>query len=374
MVYELSEEKRLILSNIEEFAKRKVEPISKKVDEEDHIPEELYVEMKEHGLLSLIIPQEYGGLGLDTITYSKVLEIFGRYSGGIALSLEAHNSLGLNHVFLFGSEHMKKMVIDYTLRNSRPVAWALTEPSSGTDAKNMSTTYRKEGNRYFINGSKIFITHGASAKYIVVMAKGENGINAFLVDGDSLGLERNKIMNKMGVRGSDTAEIVFNNVEVPSENLIGNEGEGFKQALKILEGGRIAIAGIALGLAEAALNLSIDYAKQRKAFGTTLSQFQGIQFYLADIATNVQAARLLIEHAAELYDRGMNARKEISMAKYFASQVAMDASRMAIQIYGGYGYFRDFGIERYLRDSKLMEIGEGTNEVQKMIIARELLK
>jgi alkylation response protein AidB-like acyl-CoA dehydrogenase len=374
MVYELSEEKRLILSNIEEFAKRKVEPISKKVDEEDHIPEELYVEMKDHGLLSLIIPQEYGGLGLDTITYSKVLEIFGRYSGGIALSLEAHNSLGLNHVFLFGSEHMKKMVIDYTLRNSRPVAWALTEPSSGTDAKNMSTTYRKEGNRYFINGSKIFITHGASAKYIVVMAKGENGINAFLVDGDSLGLERNKIMNKMGVRGSDTAEIVFNNVEVPSENLIGNEGEGFKQALKILEGGRIAIAGIALGLAEAALNLSIDYAKQRKAFGTTLSQFQGIQFYLADIATNVQAARLLIEHAAELYDRGMNARKEISMAKYFASQVAMDASRMAIQIYGGYGYFRDFGIERYLRDSKLMEIGEGTNEVQKMIISRELLK
>jgi alkylation response protein AidB-like acyl-CoA dehydrogenase len=374
MVYELSEEKRLILSNIEEFAKRKVEPISKKVDEEDHIPEELYVEMKDHGLLSLIIPQEYGGLGLDTITYSKVLEIFGRYSGGIALSLEAHNSLGLNHVFLFGSEHMKKMVIDYTLKNSRPVAWALTEPSSGTDAKNMSTTYRKEGNRYFINGSKIFITHGASAKYIVVMAKGENGINAFLVDGDSLGLERNKIMNKMGVRGSDTAEIVFNNVEVPSENLIGNEGEGFKQALKILEGGRIAIAGIALGLAEAALNLSIDYVKQRKAFGTTLSQFQGIQFYLADIATNVQAARLLIEHAAELYDRGMNARKEISMAKYFASQVAMDASRMAIQIYGGYGYFRDFGIERYLRDSKLMEIGEGTNEVQKMIIARELLK
>ncbi|MFP3255912.1 MAG: acyl-CoA dehydrogenase family protein [Thermoplasmata archaeon] len=374
MVYELSEEKRLILSNIEEFAKRKVEPISRKVDEEDHIPEELYVEMKDHGLLSLIIPQEYGGLGLDTITYSKVLEIFGRYSGGIALSLEAHNSLGLNHVFLFGSEHMKKMVIDYTLKNSRPVAWALTEPSSGTDAKNMSTTYRKEGNRYFINGSKIFITHGASAKYIVVMAKGENGINAFLVDGDSLGLERNKIMNKMGVRGSDTAEIVFNNVEVPSENLIGNEGEGFKQALKILEGGRIAIAGIALGLAEAALNLSIDYAKQRKAFGTTLSQFQGIQFYLADIATNVQAARLLIEHAAELYDRGMNARKEISMAKYFASQVAMDASRMAIQIYGGYGYFRDFGIERYLRDSKLMEIGEGTNEVQKMIIARELLK
>jgi alkylation response protein AidB-like acyl-CoA dehydrogenase len=178
----------------------------------------------------------------------------------------------------------------------------------------------------------------------------------------------------MGVRGSDTAEIILRDVEVPEENIIGNEGEGFRQAMKILEGGRIAIAAIALGLAQASLDYSIDYAKQRKAFGNTISQFEGIQFYLADIATNIQASRLLIEHAAELYDRGLPARKEISMAKYFASQVAMDASRMAIQIHGGYGYFRDFGIERYLRDSKLMEIGEGTNEVQKMIIAKELLK
>jgi alkylation response protein AidB-like acyl-CoA dehydrogenase len=374
MVYELSEEKRLILSNIEEFAKRKIEPISKKVDEEDHIPEELYMEMKDHGLMSLLIPEVYGGLGLDTITYSKVLEIMGRYSGGIALSLEAHNSLGLNHVFLFGNDEMRRMVIDYTLKNARPVAWALTEQTSGTDAKNMNTTYKKDGGKYIINGSKIFITHGVSARYIVIMAKGERGISAFLLDGESPGLERNKLHGKMGVRGSDTAEIILRDVEVPEENIIGNEGEGFRQAMKILEGGRIAIAAIALGLAQASLDYSIDYAKQRKAFGTTISQFEGIQFYLADIATNIQASRLLIEHAAELYDRGLPARKEISMAKYFASQVAMDASRMAIQIHGGYGYFRDFGIERYLRDSKLMEIGEGTNEVQKMIIAKELLK
>ncbi|MGC8709605.1 MAG: acyl-CoA dehydrogenase family protein [Thermoplasmata archaeon] len=374
MVYELSEEKRLILSNIEEFAKRKIEPISKKVDEEDHIPEELYMEMKDHGLMSLLIPEVYGGLGLDTITYSKVLEIMGRYSGGIALSMEAHNSLGLNHVFLFGNDEMRRMVIDYTLKNARPVAWALTEQTSGTDAKNMNTTYKKDGGKYIINGSKIFITHGVSARYIVIMAKGERGISAFLLDGESPGLERNKLQGKMGVRGSDTAEIILRDVEVPEENIIGNEGEGFRQAMKILEGGRIAIAAIALGLAQASLDYSIDYAKQRKAFGNTISQFEGIQFYLADIATNIQASRLLIEHAAELYDRGLPARKEISMAKYFASQVAMDASRMAIQIHGGYGYFRDFGIERYLRDSKLMEIGEGTNEVQKMIIAKELLK
>lgn len=374
MVYEESEEKKLLISNIEEFARRKIEPVAKQVDAEDKIPEELYREMRDHGLLSLIIPENYGGLGLDTITYSRILEIVGRYSGGIALSLEAHNSLGLNHIFMFGSEEMKKKVIDYTLSNARPVAWALTEPSSGTDAKNMATAYRKIDGAYKIDGSKMFITHGASAKYIVVMANGDQGINAFLVEGDSPGVERNKIRDKMGVRGSDTAEIIFRGVEVPEENIIGEPGQGFRQAMKILEGGRIAIASIALGLAQGALNASIEYAKQRKAFGYALSQFEGIQFYLADIATGVQAARLLIEHAAELYDRGMQARKEISMAKYFASQVAMDASRLAIQIHGGYGYFRDFGIERYLRDSKLMEIGEGTNEVQKIIIAKELLK
>lgn len=374
MVYEISEEKKLILTQMEEFAKKKIEPIAKNIDIEDHIPNEFYKEMQEYGLLTLTIPESYGGLGLDMFTYSKILEIVGRYSGGLALSLEAHNSLGLNHVYLFASEEIKKMVIEYTIKHARPVAWALTEPSSGTDAKNMSTTYKKEGKHYIINGSKIFITHGVSSKYIVLMAKGDQGINAFLIDGDSPGLERNKIKDKLGVRGSDTAELIFNNFLVPEERLIGNPGEGFKQAMKILEGGRIAIAGIALGLAEASLNSSIEYAKERKAFGTTISQFEGIQFYLADMATNIQAARLLIEHAAELYDKGIPARKEISMAKYFASQVAMDAARTAIQIHGGYGYFRDFGIERYLRDSKLMEIGEGTNEVQKMIIAKELLK
>lgn len=374
MVYELSEENKIILTQMEEFAKKKIEPIAKNIDAEDHIPHEFYKEMQEYGLLTLIIPESYGGLGLDMMTYSKILEIVGKYSGGLALSLEAHNSLGLNHVFLFASEELKRMVIDYTKEHARPVAWALTEPTSGTDAKNMATTYKKEGNVYKINGTKIFITHGVSSKYIVLMAKGDQGINAFLVDGESPGIERNKIKDKLGVRGSDTAEIMFNNVEVPENNRIGNPGEGFRQAMKILEGGRIAIAGIALGLAEAALNSSIEYAKQRKAFGSTISQFEGIQFYLADMATNIQAARLLIEHASELYDRGLPARKEISMAKYFASQVAMDAARTAIQIHGGYGYFRDFGIDRYLRDSKLMEIGEGTNEVQKMIIAKEILK
>ncbi len=339
-----------------------------------HIANEVYKEMQKYGLLTLTIPESYGGLGLDMFTYSKILEIVGKYSGGVALSLEAHNSLGLNHVFSFASEELKRKVIDFIKSNARPVAWALTEPTSGTDAKNMATSYKKEGNIYRINGEKIFITHGVSSKYIVLMAKGDQGINAFLVDGDYPGIERNKIKDKLGVRGSDTGDIVFNNVEVPEENLIGNPGEGFKQAMKILEGGRIAIAGISLGLAQASLNLSISYAKERKAFGSSISQFEGIQFYIADMATNIQAARLLIEHAAELYDKNLPVKKEASMAKYFASQVAMDATRIAIQIHGGYGYFRDFGIDRYLRDAKLMEIGEGTNEVQKIIIAKEILK
>ncbi|MGC8663257.1 MAG: acyl-CoA dehydrogenase family protein [Thermoplasmata archaeon] len=374
MVYELSEEQKIILSQVEEFSKKNIDPIAKAIDAEDHIPYELYKEMQKYGLLTLTIPESYGGLGLDMFTYSKILEIVGKYSGGVALSLEAHNSLGLNHVFSFASEELKRKVIDFIKSNARPVAWALTEPTSGTDAKNMATSYKKEGNIYRINGEKIFITHGVSSKYIVLMAKGDQGINAFLVDGDYPGIERNKIKDKLGVRGSDTGDIVFNNVEVPEENLIGNPGEGFKQAMKILEGGRIAIAGISLGLAQASLNLSISYAKERKAFGSSISQFEGIQFYIADMATNIQAARLLIEHAAELYDKNLPVKKEASMAKYFASQVAMDATRIAIQIHGGYGYFRDFGIDRYLRDAKLMEIGEGTNEVQKIIIAKEILK
>ncbi len=374
MVYELTEEQKIILSQVEEFSKKNIEPIAKTIDADDHVPKELYRKMQDYGLLTMTIPESYGGLGLPMFVYSKILEIVAKYSGGLALSLEAHNSLGLGHVFLFASEYLKKMVIDYTIENAVPVAWALTEPTSGSDAKNMNTSYKKIGNIYKINGEKIFITHGVSSKYIVIMAKGDNGINAFLVDGESPGLERTKIKDKLGVRGSDTGELVFNDVEVPEENLIGNPGEGFRQAMKILEGGRIAIAGIALGLAEASLNLSIEYSKERVAFGNTISQYEGIQFYLADMATNIQAARHLIEHAAELYDKNLPVRKEASMAKYLASQVAMDSARIAIQIHGGYGYFRDFGIDKYLRDAKLMEIGEGTNEVQKIIIAKELLK
>ncbi|MEM0077426.1 MAG: acyl-CoA dehydrogenase family protein [Thermoplasmata archaeon] len=374
MSQKISEEKELIVKNIEEFAKKKIEPIALNVDKEDHIPESLYAEMKDHGLLTLIVPEKYGGLSLDTCTYAKIIEIIARFSGGIALSIEAHNSLGLNHVFLFGNENQKEEVISDVIKNSKPVAWALTEQTSGSDAKNMHTTYERENGYYILNGSKTFITHGVSSNYIVIFAKGKEGINAFLLNSKDEGIERNKLNDKMGVRGSDTGEIILHDVRIPEERIIGKTGEGFKQALKILEGGRIAIGSLALGLANACLEKSIEYAKQRTAFGSKLSEFQGIQFYLADIATDIRAATLLIEHACDLFDRGIYARKEISMAKYFASQVAMEASRMAIQIYGGYGYFRDTGIERYLRDSKLMEIGEGTNEVQKIIIARELLK
>ncbi len=374
LIIDLTEEKKLLLKNIEEFAKLKIEPIAKDIDRDDHIPEELYRDMGKHGLLSLLISQEYGGLSLDNLTYAMVIETISKYSGGVGLSLEAHNSLGMNHVFLFGSKDLKDRVINDTLQSYKPIAWALTETTSGSDARNMKTNYVKRNNSYIINGSKIFITHGKSAKYIVVVANGDEGYTAFLVEGDSPGLERNKLEGKMGVRGSDTAEIFFNNVEVSKDNVIGKPGEGFKQVKEILDGGRIAIAAIGVGLAQASLDKIVEYVKQRRAFGSLLSEFEGIQFYIADLATNIQAARLLVYNAAMMKDHGENCRKEISMAKLFASQVAVDAGRFAIQIYGGYGYFRDFGIERYMRDAKLLEIGEGTSEIQKYIIAKEVLR
>ncbi len=374
MIINLSEEKTLLLKNIEEFVKKKIDPIAKDIDRDDHIPEGLYRDMGSYGLLSLLISQDYGGLSLDYLTYSMIIEIVSKYSGGVGLSLEAHNSLGLNHIFLFGSQELKDKIIGYTLQTFKPIAWALTETTSGSDARNMKTSYVRRNNSYIINGSKIFITHGKSAKYIVVIANGDEGYTAFVVDGDSPGLERNKLEGKMGVRGSDTAELIFNNVEVGKENVIGKTGEGFKQVKEILDGGRIAIAAIGVGLAQGSLDKIVEYVKQRKAFGSLLSEFQGIQFYIADLATNIQAARLLVHNAAIMKDHGEHCRKEISMAKLFASQVAMDAGRLAIQIFGGYGYFRDFGIERYLRDAKLLEIGEGTSEIQKNIIAKELLR
>ncbi|MGC8645916.1 MAG: acyl-CoA dehydrogenase family protein [Thermoplasmata archaeon] len=370
----MREETDIILRTVEEFSKKYIEPEAKRIDFEDHIPDDLWDKFYDYGLMLLRADERYGGINSDMKTFLEILKIISFYSGGIGLSLEAHNGLGLDHVLKFGNEEQKSEVIEKIKRYHRPVAWALTETSSGSDAKNMKTEYRKNGNRYIINGSKIFITHGISSNHIVLMAKGEEGINAFLLDANEFGIERNKLNDKMGVRGSDTAEIIFHDVEVNRDRIIGKPGEGFRQVMDVLIGGRIAISGVALGIAKSALQKSIEYSKERTAFNQKLADFEGIQFYLAEMATEIRAAELLAEKAAEMYDNGMHSRLYSSMAKYKSSQVAMLCSRLAIQIHGGYGYFRDFGIDRLLRDAKLMEIGEGTNEIQKIIISKELLK
>ncbi len=371
---ELKEEQKILINTIEEFAKKKIEPIAKKIDEEDEIPSMLYRELRDIGLMGILIPQKYGGSELDMLTYSYILEIVGRYSGGLALSLEAQNSLGLSHLYLYGNEKQRERYVPEVIASANPIAWALTEPQSGSDAKNLQTKALKKDNKYIITGSKIFITHGVHSDYLVLFAKAEKGISAFIVDGHAKGIERNAIKNKLGVRGTETAEIFLNEVEVPEENLLGKEGEGYKQAMNILDAGRIAIGAMGVGLAQGAFNLVVSYMKERSAFGSKLENFEGLQFRLAELGTELEAARLMVHQSALLKDQGKTFKKQASMAKYFSSQVAMKISNFAIQVHGGYGYFRDFGIDRYLRDSKLLEIGEGTNEVQRLIIFRELIR
>jgi alkylation response protein AidB-like acyl-CoA dehydrogenase len=364
---------KLLLENVREFCSEAIAPIAEKIDEEDRIPDQLYVRMRDQGLLTLLLPEKYGGLGLDYTTYSQVIELVTGFSAGVALSLEAHNSLGLAHLVSYGSEELKRRVIPEIVSGASPVAWALTEPRGGSDARGMETVARKDGDRYLLNGTKTFITHGARAKYLVVMAKFGEGISSFLVDGRSEGLRKSELEGKLGVRGSDTATLVFEDVVVPNDMVIGEQGRGFEQAMDVLDGGRIAVGAMGVGTASSCLEISVSYAKQRSAFGSPISQFQGIRFLLAELATGVQASRLLVQNAAALRDSGLPHRKEAAMAKYFSSQVAVEASRTALQIMGGYGYFRGSRVERIYRDAKILEIGEGTNEVLKSIIARETI-
>ncbi|MCL4326528.1 MAG: acyl-CoA dehydrogenase family protein [Candidatus Thermoplasmatota archaeon] len=373
-MFELTEEHKILFSTIEKFAKEKIAPVSNKIDEEDEIPREIYMELRDMGLLGITIPQKYGGSEFDMKTYAGILEIVGKYSGGLALSLEAHNSLGLSHIFEFGNEVQRERFVQKIINSANPVAWGLTEPQAGSDAKNLLTTAKKEGKHYILNGSKIFITHGVLSDYIVIIAKTDNGITSFIVSGDSDGLTKSKIKGKLGMRGTDTAELNLDNVPVPAENMLGKEGDGYRQAMKILDGGRIAIAAISVGIAQAAVDSSLKYMKERSAFNKTLDNFEALQFSISELQTDIEAGRLLVYKAATLKDSGDSYRKTAAMAKYFTSKTAMKAADFAIQVHGGYGYFSEFGINRLLRDAKLLEIGEGTSEIQKLIIFRELTK
>jgi alkylation response protein AidB-like acyl-CoA dehydrogenase len=362
-----------------DFAQNKIAPVAMKYDETQEFPMELAKELGEIGFLGIIFPEEYGGSNFSMMDYSIIVEEISKADPSLGLTVAAHNGLCTNHIYLFANEELKKKYLPDLTTGKKMGAWGLTENVSGSDAGGMKTTAEKKGDYYILNGSKMFITHGGVGETAVVIAvtdksKGTKGISAFILEKGYEGFKVGKKENKLGMRSSDTCELIFENCKVPAENLIGSEGEGYIQAMKILDGGRIAIASLSVGIAQAALEHSIKYAKQRKQFGKSLAEFQAIQFKLADMATEAEAARLLTYRAAKLKDDGKDFKFAASMAKYFASEIATKATNEAVQIHGGYGFIKEFPVEKLYRDVKLMTIGEGTSEVQKMVMARKLVE
>lgn len=376
---ELSEDQVIIKNTIREFAENKIKPVIMEYDEEQKFPMELLKELGELGFLGILIPEEYGGVGLGYIEFEIIIEELARIDPSIALSVAAHNGLCASHIFKFANEKLKKKYVPDLASGKKIGAWALTEPSSGSDAAGLRTVAEKEGDYYILNGSKNFITHGANGSTTVVMAitnknKGKKGISAFILENDMPGFIVGKKENKLGMRSCETSQLAFENCKVAAENLIGEEGMGFIQALQILEGGRISIASLSVGLAQGCLDVSIKYSKEREQFGKPLSAFQATQFKFADIQTNITAARLLTLRAAYMKDKGLPNGKEASIAKLFASEIAEKAASEAVQILGGYGFIKDYPVEKFYRDVKLCTIGEGTSEIQRIVIARELLQ
>jgi len=375
---ELTEEQEQVKRAVREFAETEIKPHVMEWDEAQHFPREMFSKMGELGLSGVIFPEEYGGAGMGYVEYVTVIEEISRVDGSIGLSVAAHNSLCTNHIFQYGSEEQKKKYVTPLAAGQKLGAWALTEPGSGSDASGMKTTAIKRDGGWLINGTKNFITHGISADICVVMAftKREmrsRGISAFIVERGTSGFIAGKKENKLGVRASETASISFADCWVPDENLLGEPGRGFVNAMQVLDGGRISIAALALGIAQGAFESALKYAQERRQFGQPIFDFEAIQFKLADMATQIDAARLLTMRAAWLKDQKKPTTKESAMAKLFASEIAVKVSEEAIQIHGGYGYTKDYPAEKYWRDSKLCTIGEGTSEVQRLVIARQLV-
>lgn len=374
----LDEEHHAIRDLIRDFANREIAPKAAEVDRNARFPEETFRELGKLDLLALLVPTEYGGAGADYRSYAIAVEEIGRACGSTGLSYAAHCSLGTNPITLFGNEEQKKKYLPKLARGEFIGCWALTEPNAGSDAANQKTTARRDGDSFVLNGTKQFITNATHADTAVVMAvtdaaKGKKGISAFIIEKGTPGFFVSKVEKKMGMRGSPTASLTMENCRVPAANLLGNEGEGYKGALMTLEGGRISIAALALGIAQGALDAAYSYSRQREAFGQPIGDFQLIQSYLAEMSTMVRAARLFVYHSAWLKDHGKLAY-ENGQAKLYASDIAMKVANMCIQIHGGYGYIEDFPAERFLRDAKLCEIGEGTSEIQRLVIAQELVK
>jgi hypothetical protein len=377
--FSLSEEQRLLRKTVREFAESELGPHAREWDEKQDFPREVFTRLGELGLMGAVWPPEYGGSGLSTLDYAVVMEELSRVDAGVALSVAAHNSLCSGHIFLAGTEEQKKKHLVPLARGEKIGCWGLTENSAGSDAGGTRTTAVRDGGEWVLNGSKTFITNGRIADTAVVMAvtdrtKGKKGISAFVVERGTRGFRSGKKEDKLGVRSSDTSELVFEDCRVPAANLLGQEGHGFLDSLRILDRGRIGIAAFSVGIAQASLEASIRYAKGRKQFGHAIAEFQAIQFKIADMATHVEAARLMTWRAAALRDGGQEHTLQSSMAKLFASEIAVQAALEAIQIHGGYGYIKEYPVERYLRDAKLGTIGEGTSEVQRLVIARALLE
>ena len=378
MDFSLTEEQQLLKKTVREFAEAEIGPHAREWDEKQEFPREVFTKLGALGLMGVVWPAEYGGSGMSTLDYAIVMEELSRVDAGVALSVAAHNSLSSGHIFLAGSEEQKKKYLAPLARGEKVGCWGLTENSAGSDAGGTKTTAVRDGGQWVLNGSKTFITNGRVADTAVVMAvtdraKGNKGISAFILERGMKGFRSGKKEDKLGVRSSDTSELVFEDCRVPAENLLGQEGCGFVDTLKILDRGRIGIAAFSIGIAQAALEASMTYSLGRRQFGHPIADFQAIQFKIADMATKVSAARLLAWHAASLRDAGKEHKVESSMAKLFASEAAVEIALDAVQIHGGYGYLKEYPVERYLRDSKLGTIGEGTSEVQRLVIARELL-
>lgn len=379
MNFELSEDQQQIKYSVREFAESEILPHVMEWDETQHFPEELRPKLAELGLLGVIFPEEYGGAGLGYVEYATIIEEIARVCGSVGLSVAAHNSLCSNHIYTFGNEEQKQKYLVPLAQGESFGAWGLTEAQAGSDASGTRTSAIRSNGGWKVNGSKNFITHAISCQTLVAVAvtdksKGNKGITAFIFDKTMEGFRSDKKENKLGMRASETASVVFEDCYVPDENRLGNEGEGFLQAMQILDGGRISIAALSVGIAQGAFEAAVRYAKERQQFGKPIAEFQAIQFKLADMATQIEAARLLTLQAAYLKDAGKKVSKQSAMAKLYASEVAVRVSEESIQIHGGYGYTKDYPAEKYWRDSKLCTIGEGTSEIQRMVIAKQLLK
>ncbi|HKS09849.1 MAG TPA: acyl-CoA dehydrogenase [Pyrinomonadaceae bacterium] len=379
MHFELTEEQQQVKSSVREFAESEIAPYVMEWDESQHFPVELLPKLAELGLMGVIFPEEYGGAGMGYVEYATIIEELSRVDGSVGISVAAHNSLCSNHIYQFGTEEQRQKYLVPLASGKHLGAWGLTEPSAGSDASGTKSTAVRSDGGWMVNGSKNFITHAIHGDTCVAMAvtdkaKRSKGISAFIFEKGMEGFSPSKKENKLGLRASETASVVFEDCFVPEDQLLGAEGMGFVNAMEILDGGRISIAALAVGIAQGAYESALRYSQERQQFGKPISEFQGIQFKLANMATQIDAARLLMYRAAWMKDNKRKTTKESSMAKLFASEIGVEVCEEAIQIHGGYGYTKDYPPEKYWRDSKLCTIGEGTSEIQRLIIAREVLR